>query len=97
MMEPFFFSEREQAHAYLDHLPGEQVSAICALLEAMLDPVSRHLANAPIDDSPLSEEDQLCIEGSRRWRQYEQDVPLDQVANALDCSLEEAEKYLASL
>ena len=29
--------ERRQAHAYLDHLPPEQLSAVRGLLETMLD------------------------------------------------------------
>jgi hypothetical protein len=40
-----FAHERRQAHAYLDHLPPEQLSAVRGLLETMLDPVSRALAN----------------------------------------------------
>ena len=38
--------ERQQAHAYLDYLPDAQVSAVRGLLEAMLDPVSRAVAEA---------------------------------------------------
>jgi len=34
-----------------------QVSAVVGLLEAMLDPVSVALANAPYDDEPVSEEE----------------------------------------
>lgn len=37
----------QQAHAYLDHLSDAQLLAVCGLLETMLDPVSRALANAP--------------------------------------------------
>ena len=49
--------QRQQAHAYLDHLPDAQVSAVRGLLEAMLDPVSRALADAPVDDEPITEQE----------------------------------------
>jgi hypothetical protein len=48
---------REQAHDLIDRLSTGQVSAVVGLLEAMLDPVSIALANAPIDDEPVSEEE----------------------------------------
>jgi len=52
--------ERQQAHAYLDRLPPEQLSAVQGLLESMLAPVSRALANAPAEDEEISEEDEVA-------------------------------------
>ena len=49
--------ERRQAHAYLDHLPDAQLSAVRSLLETMLDPVSRALANAPAEDEEIGAEE----------------------------------------
>ena len=48
---------REQAHELIDRMSTGQVSAVVGLLEAMLDPVSIALANAPYDDEPVSEEE----------------------------------------
>jgi hypothetical protein len=48
-----FLHERQQAHSYLDRLPLEQLSAVRRLLETMLDPVSRALANAPVEDEEI--------------------------------------------
>jgi len=60
--------ERQQAHAYLDRLPPAQLSAVCRLLEAMLpDPVSRALANAPLEDEEISEEEDPTAARSREW------------------------------
>jgi hypothetical protein len=42
-----------------------QVFAVVGLLEAMLDPVSVALANAPIDDEPVSEEEARDIAEAR--------------------------------
>ena len=59
--------QREQAHAYLDKLPPEQLSAVRSLLESMLDPVSRALANAPLEDEDISDEEEQAAAESREW------------------------------
>ncbi len=56
---------REQAHELIDRMAPGQVAALVGLLEAMLDPVSRAIANAPIDDEPVSEEEARDIAESR--------------------------------
>src|SRR5579864_2835260 len=45
---------RQQAHAYLDRLPADQLKAVRRLLESMLSPLDRALALAPVDDEPLA-------------------------------------------
>jgi hypothetical protein len=60
-------NEKEQAHQLLDRLAPNQVSAVVGLLEAMLDPVSRAISNAPIDDEPESEEERLAVAKSKAW------------------------------
>ena len=40
------------ARELLDRLAADQVAAVFHLMEGMLDPISRALANAPIDDEP---------------------------------------------
>ena len=37
------------------------------LLEAILDPVSRKLAAAPIDDEPETEDERRAVEQSKEW------------------------------
>lgn len=59
--------ERQQAHALLDRLPNEKLTAVVHLLQAISDPLARSLANAPIDDEPISEEEMLVVEASREW------------------------------
>ena len=48
---------KQQAHELIDRISTAQASAVVGLLEAMLDPVSVALANAPMDDEPVSEEE----------------------------------------
>jgi hypothetical protein len=56
---------KQQAHELIERLSTGQVSAVVGLLEAMLDPVSVALANAPVDDEPVSEEEARDIAEAR--------------------------------
>ena len=56
---------KQQAHELINRLSTGQVFAVVGLLEAMLDPVSIALANAPYDDEPVSEEEARDIADSR--------------------------------
>ncbi len=57
--------ERQQAHDLLDALPAEKLTAVVHLLRAIGDPVAPNLANAPLDDEPISEEETSAAETSR--------------------------------
>jgi hypothetical protein len=59
--------QQQQARAMIDRLAPEQLSAVRRLLEVMLDPVSRKLATAPMEDEPISEEEQRAVEASKAW------------------------------
>ena len=59
--------DRQQAHLLIERLAPSQVSAVVGLLEAMLDPVSRAVANAPIDDEAESEEERQAVAESKAW------------------------------
>jgi len=85
--------ERQQAHAYLDHLPAAQLSAVRGLLESMLDPVSRALANAPIDDEPITEEEERDVAEAREWLKHNPGIPFEQVVAELGLTMEEVRNY----
>jgi hypothetical protein len=46
---------KQYAHELIERLAPVQVSAAVGVLERMLDPLSRALANAPFDDEPVSQ------------------------------------------
>ena len=58
---------KEQAHELIERMAPSQVSAVVGLLETMLDPVSRAIANAPIDDEPESEDERRAVAESKAW------------------------------
>ena len=61
-MESTLTQERQRAHAFLDRLPDEQLSAVSGLLESMLSPLDRKLALAPLDDEPLTAEESAAMQ-----------------------------------
>jgi hypothetical protein len=58
---------RQQAHELIDRMAPSQVFAVVGLLQTMLDPVSRAIANAPFDDEPETEEERQAIAASKAW------------------------------
>ena len=82
--------ERQQAHAYLDRLPPAQLSAVRSLLETMLpDPVSRTLANAPLEDEEISEEENQAVARSKEWFKNNQGTSFEDVVAELGLSMDE--------
>ena len=70
---------KERAHELIEHLPSTQVAAVVGLLEAMLDPVSRAIANAPIDDEPVTPQEEKAIEEAREWLKHNPGIPFEEV------------------
>jgi hypothetical protein len=60
-------SEKQQAHELIERLAPSQVSAVVGLLQAMLDPVARAIADAPLDDEPVTEEERQAVAHSEAW------------------------------
>ena len=56
---------KEHAHELIDRMAPGQVAAVVGLMEILLYPVTRSLANAPYDDEPVSEEEARDIAESR--------------------------------
>jgi hypothetical protein len=71
--------EKQQAHELIERLAPSQVSAVVGMLEAMLDPVSRAIANAPVDDEPVSEEEARALAASREWLKHNPGIPHEEV------------------
>lgn len=84
--------ERQQAHAYLDQLPTEQLSAVRGLLETMLDPVSRAIANAPVEDEEISEEERRAVAEAHEWLKHNTPIPHEEVLAELGLSMDEFER-----
>jgi hypothetical protein len=85
--------ERQQAHALLDMLSVEKLNAVRSLLEVMVYPVSRALANAPVDDEPTTEDEERAVAEAREWLKNNPGIPFEQVVTELGLTMEEVQNY----
>ncbi len=84
---------KEHAHELIEQLPPIQLSAVVGLLEAMLDPVARALANAPVDDEPLTAEDVKALAEANEWSKNNQGTSQEQVMAELGITREEVSRF----
>jgi len=64
-METDATQERQQAHALLDMLPVEKLTAVRSLLEVMVEPLSRALASAPVEEEEITPETAAALDRAR--------------------------------
>jgi hypothetical protein len=60
-------ADKQHAHELIDRLAPSQIPTAVGMLESLLDPVARAIANAPIDDEPESEEERRAVARSKAW------------------------------
>ncbi|MGA3099754.1 MAG: hypothetical protein ABSF25_25135 [Bryobacteraceae bacterium] len=85
--------EKEQVHELVERLAPSQVHAVHGLLQVMLDPVSRAIAHAPVDDEPLTADDARALDEAREWLKRSEPIPHEQVLAELGITLEEVANY----
>jgi hypothetical protein len=64
-MESDHIQERHQVHALLDMLPDEKLNAVRGLLEVMVEPLSRSLALAPVEEEEITPETAAALDRAR--------------------------------
>ena len=70
---------RQHVHELIDRLLPSQLTAVAGLLEAMLDPIDRKLALAPMDDEPETEEERLAVAKAIESMKRNGGVPMEEV------------------
>jgi hypothetical protein len=56
------------------------LAALGSVMQVMLDPVSRAIANAPIDDEPENEHERQTVAEANEWfRNNPQGIPFEEV------------------
>jgi hypothetical protein len=85
---------KEHAHELIDRMAPGQIAAIVGLLEIMLDPVSRAIANAPIDDEPESEAERQAVAASKAWMAQHpgEGIPFEDILAEFGHSAEELKR-----
>lgn len=64
-MEADLNEHRQQAHALLDLLPAEKLTAVRRLLEVMVDPLSCSLAMAAVEEEEITREAAAALDRAR--------------------------------
>jgi hypothetical protein len=71
--------ERQKAHALLDMLPDEKLAVVRSLLEVMVEPLSRSLASAQVEDEEITDETAAAIERSRASLARGEGIPHEEI------------------
>jgi hypothetical protein len=86
-------TDREHAQQLLNHLAPDQVAAVVHVMEVMLDPLSRKLAQAPIEDEEISEEEDQAVARSKEWFRHNEGIPFEQAVADLGFTMEQIRNY----
>jgi hypothetical protein len=78
-MEPNLDQERRQAHALIDVLPPEKLTAVKSLLEVMVEPLARSLALAQAEEEELTPETTAALDRARASLVRGQGIPHDEI------------------
>ena len=83
-------ADKQHAHALLDRVPSDQMTAAVRFLEfLLLDPVDRALATVPVEDEEISEEEKLGVARSKEWFRHNEGIPFEQVVAELGLTMEQ--------
>jgi hypothetical protein len=87
-------TDKQHAHALLDRIPNDQMIAAVRFLEfLLLDPVSRALATAPVEDEEISEEEEHAVAVSKEWFKHNQGIPFEDVVAELGFTMDQIRDY----
>jgi hypothetical protein len=84
--------EKQHAHELIDRMAPGQVAAVVSLLEIMLDPLARTLANAPYDDEPVSAEEVREVEAAKASLARGEGIPHEKVLAEFGLTSEDFEQ-----
>jgi hypothetical protein len=87
--------DKQHAYKLLDQLDPGQFEAVVRLLEVMTEPPATLIGNAPIDDEPVSEEEERAVAASKEWFRNNEGIPLQDVVAELGLSMKEISGHKA--
>ena len=86
-------ADKEHAQQLLNYLAPDQIAAVVHVMQVMLDPLCRHLANAPVEDEEISEEEEQAVARSKEWFKHNAGIPFEQVVADLGFTMEQIRNY----
>jgi hypothetical protein len=78
-METDLDQERRQAHALIDALPAEKLTAVKSLLEVMVEPLARSLALAEVEERDLTPDATAALDRARASLARGEGIPHDEI------------------
>ena len=81
--------DKQHAHQLLDQLGPSQLDAVVRLLELMIDPDTASIRNAPIDDEPVTDEEERAVAVSKAWFQENAGIPFEEIVAEMGLSMEQ--------
>jgi hypothetical protein len=89
-------ADKQHAHQLLDQLGPDQLDAVVRLLEIMTDPETASIRNAPIDDEPVTEEEERAVAASKEWFKNNPGIPFEDVVAELGLTMEQVRGHKKS-
>ena len=83
---------RQQAHQLIDRMPETQLSGLVQFLETIVDPVASALANAPVEDEEIGEEEERAVAEAHEWLKHNKPIPHEEVLAEFGLTLEDFER-----
>ena len=72
--------DKQHAHDLIERLENSEIVAAVRFLEFLtLDPVSRSLATAPVEEEPLTREEEQALNASREWFRQNEGIPHEEI------------------
>ena len=71
--------EKQQVHEMVERLAPSQLTAVRGLLEALLDPVARSLANAPVEEEEITPEMAAALDRARASIERGEGIPHEDI------------------
>jgi hypothetical protein len=81
--------DKQHAYELLDQLDASQFEAVVRLLEVMTDPENVSIRDAPLDDEPVTEEEERAVAASNEWFKTNPGIPFEEVVADLGLTMED--------
>jgi predicted transcriptional regulator len=86
---------KQRAHQLLDRLDPSQLDAVARLLEVMTDPETAPIRSAPVDDEPVTDDEERAVAASKEWFKNNRGIPMEEVAAELGLTMEQVRGHQA--
>lgn len=71
--------DKGRVHELIEQLDVSQLAAVSQLLEVMTDPVARSLANAPVENEPISPGEAAALDAAHASIQRGDGIPHEEI------------------